>query len=51
LRSPSDLHPVPLLGVPGWHPDTADESFYDDRDYFRPGRRARREPAGSIEPR
>jgi hypothetical protein len=38
LRSPRDLQPVPLLGVPGWHPDTEREAFYDNRDYFRPGR-------------
>ena len=46
LRSPRDLHPVPLLGVPGWHPDAAHEAFYDDRDYFRPGRRPGRESMG-----
>lgn len=44
LWSPRDLQPVPLLGVPGWHPETAVESFYDNRDYFRSGRRPRREP-------
>lgn len=43
--SPQDLHPVPLLGVPGWHPDTADERFYENRDYFRPGRRQQRSAA------
>lgn len=42
LQSPGNLHPIPLLGVPGWHPDTMSERFYDDRDYFRPGRRSRR---------
>jgi len=46
LRSPQDLHPLPLLGVPGWHPETAHETFYDNRDYFRSGRRACRESAG-----
>jgi hypothetical protein len=39
LRSPQDLHPVPLLGLPGWHQDTAHLAFYDNRDYFKPGRR------------
>jgi hypothetical protein len=41
LQSPQDLHPVPLLGMPGWHPGTADESFYDNAAYFRPGRTLR----------
>jgi Protein of unknown function (DUF3025) len=48
LRSPRDLHPVPLLGVPGWHPGAAHETFYDNRDYFRPGRRPRRALVGRI---
>ena len=26
---------VPVLGVPGWHPDTATEAFYDDPSHFR----------------
>lgn len=41
LHSPADLHPLPLLGVPGWHAETASEHFYDNRDYFRTGRRSR----------
>jgi hypothetical protein len=45
LQSPQDLHPFPLLGMPGWHPGTAEESFYDNAAYFRPGR-ARRQTAG-----
>jgi hypothetical protein len=39
-RSTSELTPVPLLGVPGWTADNADESYYDNTAYFRPGRRA-----------
>ncbi len=27
--------PLPVLGVPGWDPGNADESFYDDRLVFR----------------
>jgi hypothetical protein len=38
LRSPRDLQPVPLLGMPGWHEETASERFYDNVAYFRPGR-------------
>lgn len=38
LHSPRALQPLPLLGIPGWHADNHDERFYDNRDYFRPGR-------------
>lgn len=38
LSETRDLAVVPVLGVPGWHPDNAREAFYDDVDYFRPGR-------------
>ena len=33
--SPKAMAPMPVLGVPGWHPDTARESFYDDAQHFR----------------
>ncbi|HCA26840.1 MAG TPA: DUF3025 domain-containing protein, partial [Betaproteobacteria bacterium] len=36
--SPQDFTPVPLLGIPGWWPDNDREPFYDNTDYFRPGR-------------
>jgi hypothetical protein len=48
LRSPQGLQPLPLLGLPGWHPDTTHESFYSNRDYFRPGRRPYRKPAARV---
>lgn len=35
------LHPLPLLGVPGWWEPNRQESFYDNTDYFRPGRMGR----------
>ena len=38
LSSPRELAPLPVLGVPGWWPDNEDPSFYDNRNYFRPGR-------------
>lgn len=40
LLSPRELQPLPVLGVPGWWPDNEDARFYDNADYFRPGRRA-----------
>ncbi len=39
LTAPRDLHPLPVLGVPGWWPANADPAFYDNKDYFRAGRR------------
>ena len=35
---PRDLHPFPLLGLPGWDKNNERESYYDNSDYFRPGR-------------
>lgn len=49
LSRPADLAPVPVLGFPGFTPDNEIESYYDDRDYFRSGRRsagAGRSPRG-----
>lgn len=37
-KKPKDLSPFPLLGLPGWHEDNENESFYDNVHYFRPGR-------------
>ena len=39
LAAARDLAVVPILGVPGWHPENEQESYYDNTDYFRPGRR------------
>ena len=35
FATPKLMAPMPVLGVPGWHPETGHESFYDDRDHFR----------------
>jgi hypothetical protein len=35
FASPKAMPPLPVLGVPGWHPDTASEAFYDRVDYFQ----------------
>lgn len=35
---PDTLHPFPLLGVPGWYQGRQDKAFYDNSNYFRPGR-------------
>jgi hypothetical protein len=38
LSSATNLSPLPLLGVPGWDDRNLDPSFYDNTEYFRPGR-------------
>jgi hypothetical protein len=38
LRATRELAVVPVLGVPGWCADNESEAFYDNLDYFRPGR-------------
>jgi hypothetical protein len=37
LASTRALHPLPILGVPGWSPENADPAFYDDERVFRAG--------------
>ena len=32
--------PLPLMGIPGWHPENQNFCFYDDSLVFRPARRA-----------
>jgi hypothetical protein len=38
--SPKQFQPFPLLGMPEWD-DNNTASYYDNRDYFRPGRKER----------
>ena len=38
FASPRAMPPLPVLGIPGWHPDNARESYYDDAAHFRPKR-------------
>lgn len=33
--SPRAMPPMPVLGIPGWHPGNAAEAFYDDAAHFR----------------
>ncbi len=37
LASTRMLAPLPLLGLPGWHRQTQNADFYDDKNYFRRG--------------
>lgn len=49
LQSTQELAPLPVLGVPGWCADNECAEYYDDRNHFRPGRRAvQPEVAGAI---
>lgn len=45
--SPKAMAPMPVLGVPGWHPSTGLEGFYDDASYFR-SKGLRRGPNESV---
>jgi hypothetical protein len=38
FASPRLMAPMPVLGIPAWHPDTARASFYDDPVHFRGAR-------------
>lgn len=38
LSDPRTLQPLPILGIPGWHADNRHPAFYDNSQYFRPGR-------------
>jgi len=46
---PHDLNPFPILGMPGWHADNSVEAYYDNCNYFRPGRRANHERSGRTQ--
>jgi DUF3025 family protein len=35
FQSPKAMAPMPVMGVPGWHPRTSEEAFYDDPVHFR----------------
>jgi hypothetical protein len=38
LTTAVNLSPLPLLGVPGWDDRNLEPRFYDNTEYFRPGR-------------
>jgi len=35
IQSPRDFQPLPVLGYPGWYAQNFEESFYDNKKYFR----------------
>lgn len=40
IKSPKDLCPFPILGMPGYFPGNETEAFYLNQQYFRPGRKS-----------
>lgn len=44
--SPRAMAPMPVLGIPGWCPETGREAFYDDASHFR--RKPRQGAAGEL---
>jgi hypothetical protein len=48
LADPQDLRPLPLSGIPGWHPATGDAAFYATADCFRPVRPGRVYPSPFV---
>lgn len=35
FATPRIMPPVPVMGIPGWHPRTGEEAFYEDTSHFR----------------
>lgn len=44
LRDPLELRPLPLSGLPGWHPDSADEAFHQGTPCYQSRRAGRSYP-------
>ena len=45
MADPQEMRPLPLSGIPGWHPANRIESFYREAPCFRPLRSGRCYPA------
>jgi hypothetical protein len=45
IQSTRQLAPLPVLGIPGWCAENAQAAYYDDTEYFRPGRSGRQRDA------
>lgn len=48
LRDPQELRPLPLAGIPGWHPENANESFHRTTACYQPRRQERRYPPAQV---
>ena len=47
LRDPLELRPLPLSGLPGWHPANVDEAFHLTSACYQPRRAGREYPPAS----
>lgn len=45
LNDPQELRPIPLTGIPGWHPEHAADDFFTRVPCFRPKRAGRQYPS------
>ena len=50
LHDPLELRPLPLSGIPGWHPDNADEAFHRSTICYQPRRAGREYPPAFPQP-
>ena len=50
LHDPLELRPLPLSGIPGWHPANADEAFHRTTVCYQPKRAGRRYPPAQLLP-
>ena len=50
LLDPLELRPLPLSGIPGWHPDNAGEAFHRGAACYQPRRAGREYPPASPIP-
>ncbi len=50
LHDPLELRPLPLSGIPGWHPDNADEAFHRSTVCYQPRRAGREYPPAFPQP-
>lgn len=48
LRDPLELRPLPLAGIPGWHPGNANELFHQTTPCYQPVRAGRSYPTPSV---
>lgn len=44
LNDPQELRPLPMMGLPGWHPRAGEAAFYREGECFQPVRAGRHYP-------
>ena len=48
LHDPLELRPLPLSGIPGWHPDNGEETFHRTTICYQPRRAGREYPPAYV---